>query len=277
MNKYKFKTKPFKHQLTALNNCWDKDVYGLLMEMGTGKTKVLIDNLGILYNQGVINSALIVAPKGVYKTWEQQELPKHLPNYIMEHTRVVMWQPNLTQKQMLKMQTIMESTDDLKIFIMNTEAFSTEKGIKYAEKFLLSNKTMFVIDESTTIKNPQAKRTRNIIKLSNLTKYKRILTGTPVTRSPLDLYSQFYFLDPDILNFSSYYSFRSRYAMMVNRTMGSHSFNLIVGYRNLKELSKKLKPHSYRILKEKCLDLPDITYVEREAPLTLQQEHYYML
>ena len=133
----------------------------------------------------------------------------------MEHTRLVVWQPNLTQKQMLKMQSIMESTDDLKIFIMNTEAFSTEKGVKYAEKFLLGNKAMFVIDESTTIKNPRAKRTRNIItKLSCLSKYKRILTGTPVTKSPLDLYSQFYFLDPDILNFSSYYSFTSRYAMM---------------------------------------------------------------
>jgi SNF2 family DNA or RNA helicase len=274
-SKYKFKTKPFEHQLTALNKSWNENVYGLLMEMGTGKTKVLIDNLGILYNQGVVNSALIVAPKGVYKTWEQQEFPKHLPNYIMEHTRLVMWQPNLTQKQTLKMQTIMENTDDLKIFIMNTEAFSTEKGIKYAEKFLLVNKAMFVIDESTTIKNPQAKRTRNIIKLSNLAKYKRILTGTPVTRSPLDLYSQFYFLDPDILNFSSYYSFRSRYAMMVNRTMGSHSFNLIIGYRNLKELSKKLKPHSYRILKEKCLDLPDKIYMKRIVTLTKEQQRIY--
>ena len=275
MNKYKFKTKPFEHQLTALNKCWNKDVYGLLMEMGTGKTKVLIDNLGILYNKGVVNSALIVAPKGVYKTWEQQEFPKHLPNYIMEHTRLVMWQPNLTQKQMLKMQTIMESTDDLKIFIMNTEAFSTEKGIKYAEKFLLSNKTMFIIDESTTIKNPQAKRTRNIIKLSNLTKYKRILTGTPVTKSPLDLYSQFYFLDPDILNFSSYYSFTSRYATLIRRSVGTHSFNSIVGYRNLNELSEKINPHSYRVLKEKCLDLPDKIYMKRIISLTPEQKRVY--
>ena len=141
---YKFKTKPYKHQLTALEMSWNKETFAYFMEMGTGKTKVLLDNLAMLYDKGKINAALIVAPKGVYKTWEQQEFPKHLPNYIMEHTRLVIWQPNLTQKQMLKMQTIMENTDDLKIFIMNTEAFSTEKGIKYAEKFLLSNTKAFV-------------------------------------------------------------------------------------------------------------------------------------
>lgn len=274
-DEYKFKTKPFEHQQTALNKCKDKSVYGLLMEMGTGKTKVLIDNIGVLYNEGAINSALIVAPKGVYKTWERQEFPKHLPNYIMEHTRLVVWQPNITQKQSLKMQTLMESVDDLKIFIMNTEAFSTEKGVKYAEKFLLGTKPMFVIDESTTIKNPRAKRTKNILRLSNLAKYRRILTGQPVTKSPLDLYTQFNFLDQDILNFDSYYSFTNRYATLMRRSVGTHSFDSIVGYRNLNELSEKIKPHSYRILKEDCLDLPDKIYMKRIISLTPEQKRVY--
>ena len=73
----------------------------------------------------------------------------------------------------------------LHILIMNVEAFSTQKGFSYAEKFLTSHKSMMAIDESTTIKNPRAKRTKNILLLSKAAKYRRIMTGSPVTRNPL--------------------------------------------------------------------------------------------
>ena len=78
---YKFKTKPYKHQLTALEKSWNKETYAYFMEMGTGKTKVLIDNLAMLYDKGKVDGALIIAPKGVIKTWYEQELPTHLPNF----------------------------------------------------------------------------------------------------------------------------------------------------------------------------------------------------
>ena len=79
---YKFKLKPYKHQLTALEKSWNKETYAYFMEMGTGKTKVLIDNMSMLYDKGKIDGALIVAPKGVVKTWYEQELPTHLPDHI---------------------------------------------------------------------------------------------------------------------------------------------------------------------------------------------------
>jgi len=87
---YKFKTKPYGHQVIALEKSWQKKVYALFMEMGTGKTKVAIDNLAMLYDKGKVNGALIIAPKGVYKTWYSQEFPAHLPQHIhhnMTHSR----------------------------------------------------------------------------------------------------------------------------------------------------------------------------------------------
>ena len=89
--KYEFKTQPFAHQKTALTRSWNKESYGLFMEMGTGKSKVLIDTIGILYNKGAIDSAVIIAPKGVFKNWATKEIPDHLPDYIDHHMAV--WSP----------------------------------------------------------------------------------------------------------------------------------------------------------------------------------------
>ena len=185
---YKFKTKPYKHQLTALEKSWNKETYAYFMEMGTGKTKVLIDNLAMLYDKGKIDGALIAAPKGVVKTWYEQELPTHLPNHIENVS--VLWQPNITKQQQEKLESLFEIETALHILVMNVEAFSTDKGVKFATKFLNSHKVLMAIDESTTIKTPTAKRTKNIIGLGKVAKYKRIMTGSPVTKNPLDLYTQ---------------------------------------------------------------------------------------
>ena len=87
---YRFKTKPYEHQLVALEKSWDKEEYAYFMEMGTGKSKVLIDNIAILYNKGHINGALIIAPKGVYKNWFDAEIPTHMPDHI-EKKMVLIW------------------------------------------------------------------------------------------------------------------------------------------------------------------------------------------
>jgi SNF2 family DNA or RNA helicase len=131
------------------------------------------------------------------------------------------------------------------------------------------------VDESTTIKNPGAKRTKNIIQLSTLGKYRRILTGSPVTKSPLDLYTQCAFLDPYLLDFQSYYAFRNRYAEMRTVNFSGRSVQVVTGYKNLTELSEILKPFSYRVLKDDCLDLPPKTYMKRVIQLTLEQKKVY--
>jgi SNF2 family DNA or RNA helicase len=270
---YKFKTKPYAHQMTALEKSWNKESYAYFMEMGTGKTKVLIDNLAMLYDKGKVNGALIVAPKGVVGTWYTNELPTHLPSHIENVT--VLWQANITKKQQDSLDTLFEEGEGLHIIIMNVEALSTDKGMNFANKFLSCHRTIMAIDESTTIKNPQASRTRNILTLARDAKYRRIMTGSPVTKNPLDLFSQCYFLDPFHLNHESYYSFRMRYAIMKTANIAGRKIQLVSGFKNLGELSEKLQPFSYRVLKEDCLDLPDKIFIKREVSLTPEQKKLY--
>ena len=270
---YRFKTEPYAHQLQALGACHNKENFALFMEMGTGKSKVLIDNISMLYDRGKINSALIVAPKGVYRNWERQEIPIHMPEHIKY--QIITWSPATTKKQETENRKLFIHDEDLVIFLMNIEAFSTKKGLRIAEKFLLSHSTLMAIDESTTIKSPTASRTKTVLKLRTLAKYRRILTGSPVTKSPLDLYTQCFFLDPDYLDFSSYYTFKNRYSIMVDRNVGSHSFKLVTGYRRLDELNQKLENFSYRVLKEDCLDLPEKIYMKRIVPLSPEQLKAY--
>jgi SNF2 family DNA or RNA helicase len=275
IDKYRFKTKPFDHQMKALQKCWARESYALFMDMGTGKSKVLVDNISALYDRGAIRGALIIAPKGVYKIWSDNEIPNHMPDHI-EKT-VVSWDPSITKKKQLELDTLFDGEHDLKVLIMNVEAFSTKKGLDFADKFLsiFGGRALIGIDESTTIKSPTAKRTKSILTLGKLAKYRRILTGSPVTKSPLDLYTQCAFLDDYHLNFSSYYAFRNRHAVMVRRTFSGRSINLVVGYKNIPELSTKLKQFSYRVAKEECLDLPAKVYTKRSVELTKEQQELY--
>jgi SNF2 family DNA or RNA helicase len=259
--------------LTALEKSWNKETYAYFMEMGTGKTKVLIDNMSMLYDKGKVDGALIIAPKGVVKTWYEQELPTHLPDHIENVT--VLWQPNITKKQQEKLESLFEIETALHILVMNVEAFSTEKGIKFASKFLNSHKVLMAIDESTTIKTPTAKRTKNIIKLGAYSKYRRIMTGSPITKNPLDLYTQCEFLDPYLLNHSSYYAFRNRYAEMKTMHIRGRSIQVVHAFQNLSELSDKLQGFSYRVLKEDCLDLPPKNFIKRYVTLTPDQKKVY--
>jgi len=270
---YKFKTKPYAHQITALEKSWNKETFAYFMEMGTGKTKVLIDNLAMLYDKGKVDGALIIAPKGVVGTWYDQEIPAHLADHIENVS--VLWQPNITKNQSHKLGTLFKTGEDLHILIMNVEALSTQKGVAFASKFLLSHNTLMVIDESTTIKNPKAKRTKNILSLSQRAKYRRIMTGSPVTKNPLDLFTQCYFLDPFHLEHESYFSFRTRYAIMKTAYISGRSIQLVSGFKNLEELSDKLKSFSYRVLKEDCLDLPDKIFIKRQITLSPDQRRLY--
>ena len=270
---YKFKTKPFAHQLKALKRSWNKPYFAYFMEMGTGKSKVLIDNISMLYDQGKIDGALIVAPKGVYKNWYDQEIPTHMVKHIDK--KMVLWQAMISQKQQKELDSLFETGEDLHILIMNVEALSTQKGVDFAKKFLFSHRTLMAVDESTTIKNPDAKRTKNICDLGLASRYNRILTGSPVTKSPLDLFKQCEFLQPELLGFSSYYAFRSRFAKLKTMNYGGKSFQLVTGYKNLDELAEIIKPFSDRILKKDCLDLPPKTYIKRTIQLSTEQQKLY--
>lgn len=273
---YKHKTKPYAHQEKALNRSISRDCYAFFMEMGTGKSKVLIDTIAYLGNTQQINFALIIAPKGVYKNWVNKEIPQHFPDDI-RHS-LCFWQASDTKAYKKQVDDFFKSQEPgVKIFVMNVEAFSSIKGKKagewMADKFGANG--LIAIDESTTIKNHKAKRTKALTKISSGFKFRRLLTGSPVTKSPLDLYSQCEFLEPRLLGYDSYYAFQGRYAILQKRTMGAHSFQQVLGYKNMEELTDKIGTFSYRVLKKDCLDLPSKSYTTRLVNLTLDQIRMY--
>ena len=273
---YKIKTKPYAHQQEALVRSWHKNLYGFFMEMGTGKSKVLIDTIATLAHHQEIDFALIIAPKGVYRNWVNKEIPDHFSEDVPH--QVCYWQAKDTKayRNELK-QFFMNREPGVKIFVMNVEAFSSGKGKKMgnwlATKF--SHNGLIAIDESTTIKNPTAKRTKSLTKMASHFKYRRLLTGSPVTKSPMDLYTQCEFLAPRLLGFDSYYAFRGRYAILRKQKMGIKEFQTIVGFRNLEELTDKISPFTYRVLKKDCLDLPEKNYTVRYVDMTLEQVRMY--
>jgi SNF2 family DNA or RNA helicase len=272
---YDFKISPFDHQRQALEFGWDRPEFGMFMEMGTGKSKVLIDNMGMLYQQGQINFALVIAPKGVYRNWVTKEIPEHMSDSVPH--RVIRWvaSPNKTQQE--EMRSVKDDFDGLTIFVMNVEAFSSLKGKKAGEwmsKFL-GPRGLIGIDESTTIKNHKAKRTKALMKIAAGFRYRRLLTGSPITKSPMDIYAQCEFLRPGLLGYDSFYAFQGRYAVVQRRTMGAHSFQQVVGYKNIEELTDKIDRFSFRVLKKDCLDLPEKLYTVRYVGMTDEQRNMY--
>jgi len=261
--KFEYKTQPFAHQREALRKGADSKSFAYFMEMGTGKTKVAIDNASYLHNLNLINTVLVIAPNSVYRNWIKEIQTHCSVNYNIS-----------AHKDDAKFDY---RPDKLNFFLMNVEALSHKSGVDVANKIIdpLNDKLMLIVDESTTIKNRSAKRTKNIIILGKKVKYKRILTGSPVTKSPLDLYSQCNFLDTKLLGFDSFYTFRARYAVMKQIEMAGRSVLLPQYYTNLDELEQKLKIFSYRVRKADCLDLPEKVFQRRTIQLYDQQRQVY--
>jgi SNF2 family DNA or RNA helicase len=269
---YSFYTKPYRHQEDAFIASAHASTYALFMDMGTGKTKVTIDSTAYLFLEQAIEFVLVVAPKAVVTNWAA-EIETHLAPSIKR--QVLLWNPSLTKKNKEKLRFLYTPSPELKFFLMNVEAFSTKKGVEVANSFINRFETFMVVDESTTIKNRKAKRTQALCDMGRDARFRRILTGSPITKSPLDLYSQMWFLSPELLGFRSYFAFQARYGIVQRRSMGVHSFNQVVGFQRLDELSDKLSDCSFRVRKEDCLDLPSKIYTRREVELTPEQNKAY--
>lgn len=274
---YQFKTTPFDHQREVFNIMGTKRAYALFMEMGTGKTKVAIDDISRLYQEGKVQYVLVFAPKGAYSNWVVKEIPEHMPDEIRQMAQVVLWTGDGSLRKKNELNTLVTpGHPGLRILVMNTEALSAgDHALKWCGKLLHAGNSLLCIDESTTVKSPQARRTKRMITLSRLADWRRIMTGLPSPRSPLDLYSQFEILDPRILGFGSFWVFRARYAVMKQETFGGRVVNVVVGFKNVNELVAKLKPHYYRKTKAECLDLPPKMYETRDVELTTEQVKMY--
>jgi len=271
--KYKSKREPRAKQAEALAKMKGRDAFALLMAMRTGKTKVLTDDWGRTIQENGSSNLLLIAPGGVYRTWPpemQKDLPIDAEFFLWESGKK-------TKAKELEKAFFMKERNKPRVLIINIEALSSIKEAReLCLEFARQAPCSIVIDESVIIKNPSAKRTKFINReLGPLAMRRRILSGLPTPRSPLDLYSQFEFLDWRILGFKSYYAFRARYAVMRSVDFGGRQVQIVVGYRNIDDLWEKIEPYSFRCRLEDCYDLPPSQYMIREVKMTEDQARLY--
>lgn len=274
---FQFHTVPYDHQRIVHERTKDEVAWGLFLDMGCGKSKIFIDTASHLYCSGKINGIVILAPKGVYGNWVSKEFPTHVAPSILERARVLKWRSNhATKKFKNELVDFLETPEDeLAIFVMNCEALTSKPAVAALVAFLKSRNVIMGVDEATFIKTPTAQVTQKVIKLGRGAKYRRALTGTPVTNSPLDVYSIYEFLNPEVLGFSSFFAFRARYAILQRQQMGPRSVILVRGYQRQDELRARMEKACVIMKKEDCLDLPSKVYETRDVQLSPAQRRMY--
>ena len=267
--------KPFAHQARVLSETQDLEWHAIFWEQGTGKTKLMLDNVAYLARKGEIDTVLVLAPNGVHRNWIEDEIPKHLgvvQSHFYEAKRAK------TQWHKKACETMLRSP--FCIIAMSYEGFMTKAGTDFARKLLKDRKCMMILDESTAIKTPGAKRTKRIVAAGKHALYRRILTGTPTTNSPFDLWSPFRFLDPTFWKrneFETLTSFQTFFGIFEDghNSQTGRDYKVVVGYRNLKKLKAIIDPHVSRVTKDEVLDLPPKLYSKRYFELTPEQLRVY--
>mgnify|MGYP000253520296 CR=1 FL=1 len=280
---YKFKMEPYEHQKVGFFLTNEEPVFALSMEMQTGKTKLALDSAFYMYQKGYIDSLLIIAPNMVHMKWVLDEIPEQIPD-TMGYSQYV-WQSKKTKtEERAKTEFLTQKSFGIKIMSISYDGLNTDRGFEFVNKFIDSHNCFCALDESHFIKEPTSKRSKKILAISKKLKYKRTLTGTPVTQNTLDIWAQYTFLDPSILRNMSYYSFKNRYVVNERKEVyvktkdgdkTSRMMDNITGYKNLDELQGLIEPYTYRVLKSQCLDLPDKIYRKEVVNLTPQQKKLY--
>lgn len=288
---YKSPNKPMKHQTTGLARAFNKprnpsteNVFAWLMEMGTGKTYINLVEWQTMVEAKELDTLVVVAPAGSYRNWyldksdaQPAEIRAHLDPALRERMLVAGWVSGGGAENKRQLERVLRARGRPRALFVNVEALSTDSGAAEAIRAAAGPRTMMTVDESTTIKSPDAKRSRRVAQLGQLMGARRIMTGLVTPRSPLDLFMQYNFLDWRILGHQSYVNFESRYAVVVKQQFPGAKWptRVVKGYRNVDELRQLTAPYSYRVLKSECLDLAPKTYAPREVALTPEQKRIY--
>lgn len=264
---------PYQHQRDGVNKAvvlLKRDGFSaLLCDMGTGKTKMTLDTFTAMAEADLL---LIICPKPLMGVW-MDEIPKHsrLPFSIYR------WKSGASKADDRLFATF-EAHDGPKAAIFNIEAFQVpnRKLIERMRDIRNMGRVLMAVDESSYIKEPSAKRTKNIISLGARADYRMILTGTEVVNSPLDLYAQFEFLKPGFWGVRSYFQFRMNYAVLEDAYgAGGRTFKKVVGFRDVDKLASRIAPYIFRARKDECLDLPEKVRSVIHVELTEKQKRYY--
>ena len=278
---YAFKTTPFAHQKLWFDRTCTIPAWGIWWEQGTGKTKLGIDTAAALFEAGEITALFIVAPNGVHRNWVSDELPKHLPDRLVDQTHTLLWHSALSNRK--GFQELAYSAlkhPGLLIVAMSYDAMMTQIGAEYAKLLLTKRRCFYILDESSRIKNPGAKRTKRILASARFAPYRRVMNGTPVDNSPFDVYTQAKFLRDDIwfgIGCGTFAAFKATFGVF---TQGmnwnqNRSYQELVSFKNLELLKSVMDTTGCRVTKEEVFDLPPKLYQKRYFELGTRSRNTY--
>jgi SNF2 family DNA or RNA helicase len=273
-----------QHQKDVLRQMYGKRYFALFWEQGTGKTKIILDEIWFLFCQGKVEEVLIIAPKGVYLNWVREEIPKHT-NFNESNSIIFTTKATQNAKYEAQLYSFLSSLrkDErtLKIMITNIDTLSHCKSKNYLSlKYFVekARKLYCVIDESHTIKNIKSIRTKAALKLGLNSLYNRIASGTPITNNLLDIFAPCKFLSPSeaLLGHTNIFTFKKEFCNTIERkTNAGAKFSIITGFKNEDRLKTRLQQFASVVKKIDCLDLPPKVYSTLYVELTAEQKKYY--
>ena len=295
---FPFRSPPFPHQLEE----WEKyrETVGrmILWEQGTGKSKETIDQASWCYLAGLIDAVIVVAPNGVHRNWVEEEIPAHLPDLLVDRTRALFYQSS--KADTLKHKRACRQLADFSGFVWFTisyEAFTTNSGKAALIELFHRRRVFYVLDEAHYVNNPEATRTQSILKSSTYATMRRVLTGTPISTGPFNMFTLVNFLDPTywlnqgLSTFTEYrnhfaiiekavdpngWSFRTNPATGQKQRMPGREFEVVKSFRRLDQLREMLRPWVSRVTKESAgLKLPPKKYTRWVFDMSLQQAELY--
>lgn len=297
---FAYKTQPYEHQRDILRRMHNLYGFGLLWEMGVGKTKPSIDLAAYLAQRNSIGGVIVVAPNGVHTNWVTDELPTHFSIPYQAHPYYITQAGQVEHEKSLRKML----HADFPVLTLSYHALLNERLLDGTEKrddfvptggilmdFIKKHRPIVIYDESSKLKNPKGKMAMRGRALSRYSEWKRILEGTPVTNGPTDLYSQFMLLDENFWNFhgiSTFTAFKNEFTIQVpmkgivlKKKNGEPRKGKFAnpmrnaGPKNLDKLYRLIEPVSHRLLKEDVLDLPPKTYQYRPFQLSPRQREVY--
>lgn len=289
---YQFRTTPYRHQVAALASIHGTAAAALFMEMGTGKSKVIVDEMGWRVHERQKKAAelgraiiplrvLVVCPKIVRYTWVGNcedffgELSKHLPEDIPFFATKL-----ISSAKPDKVSAQLAAPNRLpKIPHLHVYSASYETVARNTELLMIMPWDMIVLDESQRIKTPSSKRTRAILKFMQFCReeymsQRLILTGTPVLNTLWDLWAQFEALDTAALGYSNFNQFKKEFDIE-GGSMGRSKGELQRDFTKVEQLQSAMTRYAFVVRKEECLDLPEVTHQDIIFDLTTQQQEAY--
>ncbi len=273
----------FKHQQKIFDRTKDLPGYALLWEMRVGKTLPMIDTANHLCARGVIDAVLVIAPNGVHLNWSRIAIPPHMTPGVS----IVEWSSAKSGNKGYQ-DLLSDSVDSDKFlwFCVNVEAMISPRCATFLEYFLKHRKVLLIVDESHKIKNHNAQCTKAVTRIAKKCAYRRILTGTPVTQGPFDLWSQFNVIDPTIFHEvdplgnkvpMKFTTFKHKYGVFKKQRYGNGPvFDELIEYKDLDKLYETIQPFSSRLTqKEVYEDLPPLIHEKRLFEISPLQRKYY--